>query len=87
MSTTAAEYLSPGDVAEQLGVGVDRVYRWIAAGELAAINLNDGPRHKPRWLIRAAQLEAFLAARTTRATTPPPQMRRPRKPEHVIEFY
>ena len=51
-------YLTPAEVAEELRVTVVTVRRWIASGTLRASKA--GPR---RWMIRRADLDAFLSAK------------------------
>ena len=79
-----ARMLTPPQVARRLAVKVDRVRRWITAGQLRGINLGDGSR--PRWRIDPADLEAFLARRTA-SPAPRQAPRRRRKPANVIEYY
>jgi excisionase family DNA binding protein len=87
-TTETPQYMAPKDVAELLGFTAETVCRWIRDGELQAVNLGGGKRLRPRWIIRRAQLEAFLLARSTLAKeqTPQPQQRRRRDPD-VIKFY
>ncbi len=68
-------YLSPPAIAERLGVSPEKVIRWIARGELRAVNLADRLGGRPRWRVSQADLESFLAAR---AAQPRPGRRRPR---------
>ncbi|NLF71669.1 MAG: helix-turn-helix domain-containing protein [Candidatus Anammoximicrobium sp.] len=82
------EYLSAADVAERLGfASAESIYSLIRSGELAAIDTGAGRRVKPRWVIRASDLERFLLSRSTRPAAPATPTRRPRRPERVIEFY
>jgi len=88
MLSKTTELLSPADVADLLGcASAEPIYSLIRSGELAAIDTGAGRRVKPRWVIRASDLERFLLSRSTRPAAPAPQTRRARKPAHVIEFY
>jgi len=88
MSTVVErEYLTPPQVAELLGIGHDKVLRFIRQGELRAADLSSRRGVRPRWHISRTDLESFLSHR---ASTPPPESPRRRRrtqDEHVIEFY
>jgi transposase len=52
------------DVATRLCVSVDTVRRWIASGQLVAINVSVTRRSKkPRHVVRPADLAAFEEGR------------------------
>jgi excisionase family DNA binding protein len=74
------------DVSAHFGVGQHTTLKWIADGELRAINVARSRRaRKPRWRVRAEDLAAFEAARTSTPATPRAR-RRKRQPD-VIQFY
>jgi hypothetical protein len=77
-------FLTPARVAAELGVKPERIIGWIRSGQLRGVNLGDGLK-KPRFRIAAADLEAFLIARTVQ---PPirPARRRPHSAD-VTEFF
>lgn len=77
--------LTVHQLAENYGVGEHTVLRWIASGELRAINVSRAPSGKPRWRITPESLAAFEALRTP--TPPTPKKRRHRQPQDVINFY
>jgi hypothetical protein len=82
---TPRRKLTPHDIAESYGCGVEKVLRWIHAGELRAINVatrRDGG--KPRWLIDPADLAAFEASR---AVTPPVSAPRRRRAASDVTAY
>jgi excisionase family DNA binding protein len=84
---TTRAYLSPADVATQLGVSVDTVLVWIARGEMVAVSASRNPRsRKPRWRIAPSDLDLFLVARRNRPA-PVRAARRPRRDDHVIKFF
>lgn len=87
MTSPAAirRYLSPSDVAEDLGIDIRTVLRWIKSGELAACNVVAHVGKKPRWRIAAADLDLFLARRSSAPTPPAP--RRRRKDPAVKEYF
>ena len=60
MLTPPPRMLSPGAIADLLGVSRRTVYRWIASRELPAARTSGT---HGRLLIRRADLEAFLEAR------------------------
>jgi hypothetical protein len=80
------DYLTPGEIARERRVSINKVLAWIAAGELAAINMAtrvDGER--PRWRISRAALAAFDVKRTTIA--PPLATPRRRQQREAIPQY
>jgi hypothetical protein len=73
--TRKVRYVTPPQVAEELGVNVQKVGAWIASGELVAFDLakRTGGK-KPRWRISSEALEDFLARRQNKSAlvkTPP----------------
>ncbi len=78
--------LTPPQIAERLGVGVNKVLCWIRSGELTAINLTVNPKgERPRYRIQPSDLESFLLKRRT---VPKPKVnRRRRKQSGVIEYF
>ena len=68
--------LTPPEVAAAWGLSPDKVLRWIATGELHAINVATRATGRPRWLIDEADLAAFEARRSVRPVTCPPKRRR-----------
>ncbi|HEV3022085.1 MAG TPA: helix-turn-helix domain-containing protein [Pirellulales bacterium] len=88
MSTAeiARSYVSPNELAAELGVSWSKVIGWIKSGELVAVNLAAQPGRRPQWRIARTDLELFLARRS--ATPTPRATRRRRKPAgEVIQFY
>ena len=89
MSTVAERtYLTPPQIAEQLGVAHEKILNFIRTGELRAIDLSSCRGSRPRWHISREDLESFLARR---AATPSPAPKRKKKKakgyDSVIEFY
>jgi hypothetical protein len=66
-------------------VSVQKVRRWIASGELAAINTAGSRLDKPRLVVTPAALERFEAGR--RAATKPKPAKRRKRQAGVIDFY
>lgn len=59
----AAAYLSPGEVADRLGLAkAAPVLAWIHAGELPAVNVGTGTG-RPTYRVALADLDAFLERR------------------------
>ncbi len=50
--------------AKEWGISTAKIIGWIRAGELRAINVAEGPKKRPRYLIDRADIEAFERART-----------------------
>ena len=67
LPTKHASLLTTADVAERLQVNRSKVLGWIAYGRLKAVNTAKGALGRPRWRIKQADLDDFLAGRTGRA--------------------
>ena len=79
-------YLSPAQVAEDLGIDLRKVLLWIKTGELRACNLaTQVSGKKPRWRISTIDLESFLLRRSASPTPAAP--RRRRQPEGLVEYF
>jgi len=79
-------YVTPRDIAADLGCNLSKVLAWIKSGQLRAINIAvRADSRKPRWRIAALDLEAFLIARTVQPPVPP--VRRRRQPEEITQFF
>ena len=75
----------PPDLARRWRVSADKVLRFIATGELRAVNLSTHLSGRPRWWISAEAVSEF---ESRRAATPVRQTpRRRRQPEEVIQYF
>lgn len=76
MSVAApSRWLSPPQVAEQLGIDPEKVIAWIRRGELNAVNVAENIGGRPRYRIDPQELAAFLQRRST-SPAPKPVRRR-----------
>jgi hypothetical protein len=71
-------------VARRYRVGEDKVRRWIARGELAAVNTAAVLSGKPRWVVTAEALAEFERKRRG-GPSPKPQRRRRRVP--LVDYF
>lgn len=71
-------------LAKQWGVSTAKIIGWIQAGQLKAINVADGPKKRPRYLIDVADIQTFEAARQVLPATA--KLRR-RAAQNVKEFF
>jgi len=78
-------FLTPPQVAEELGVRPHKVLAFIRNGELKASDLSERPGGRPRWKIARTDLQAFLDARA--APKPSRPRRRAKQPKGVEVFY
>ncbi len=76
---------TPPQLARHYGVSVDKVIRWILAGELQALNLATTTGGRPRYRITAEAVEQFEARRAVVA--PPPRQRRRKANLNSGQFY
>jgi hypothetical protein len=69
---------SPPQVARMWGVSTAKIIGWITSGQLRAINVSEGPKKRPRYLIDRADIQTFEAARAVvpAADSPTPTKRR-----------
>ncbi len=83
--TMIEKAISPNELARRLAVKPSKVLKWIALGELKAVNLAERRGGRPRWKILPEYLDEFLASR---ASTPPPvARRRRRRPKPFKEYF
>ena len=80
-------YFKPAEVAERLGVDVKTVLRWIANGELEALNVarnvNGG---RPSWRITEQAIERFTNHRSSLRVEPGHEPR-PRRPKCRVKYW
>jgi len=56
-------WLTPPEVAKELGVGVHKVWSWIESGELSAANFATAGKSRPRWQCSEDDLAKFIETR------------------------
>ena len=65
------ESVTPREYAEARGIAVDKVHRWILAGELVAINVaQSASSQRPRWRISLNAIEDFERLRQIQPAPP-----------------
>jgi excisionase family DNA binding protein len=69
----ADAYLTPPEIASVLRCRQSKVLAWIRSGRLAAVNLSEGQR--PRYRVRRADLDEFLAGKAVSPVVPRPTRR------------
>ena len=77
--------ISPPQLAQQWGIDVAKVLKWIKAGKLRAIDASTRRGGRPRYLIDQTDLAAFEASRTVQP--PMPKVRRRRADPNVVQFF
>lgn len=77
--------ITPPQLAQRLGVSPDKILKWIARGELAALNVASDRKGRPRWVITPEALAAFERARSNCTRQPAAQRarRRPRQTRYI----
>jgi excisionase family DNA binding protein len=70
-STSNESWLTPPQLAKQLGVSPEKVLTWIRSGELPGVNVAERLTGRPRWRISPEALEQFLKRRES---SPPPRV-------------
>lgn len=82
-----APTFSPGQLAKNLGITVDKVLNWIHNGTLEAIDVSTDQQGRPRYRIDAEAIAKFKAVRSS-APPPKPERRKKRQSmEGVIQFF
>jgi AcrR family transcriptional regulator len=61
---TKPDFYLPNEVAQELGVSRPTVWRLFRSGDLPTVHASLKPGLKPRTLVRAADLEAFIKERS-----------------------
>jgi len=74
--TQLGPWLTPPQIARQLGVDAAKVIRWIGSGELVGVNVATSTGGRPRWRVAPEELEAFLGRRRATPATRAPRRRR-----------
>jgi excisionase family DNA binding protein len=83
----AQSYVTPAQVAADLGVNQSKVLVWIHRGELRAVNVAARLGGRPRWRIAEEALDQFLAARSAKPPAPVVRRRRRREDPAVTQFF
>jgi hypothetical protein len=83
MSNANPQSLSLGAVAAELGISAESVRRLVVTRQLRAINVGSGEK-KPRWIIRRADLDGFIEARSN---TPAPDVPTRRRNEASPNYF
>jgi hypothetical protein len=76
---------TPPKVAEEWGIGVNKVLAFIRSGELRAFNVATCSKGRPRWIIELEELERFKRARSS--TPAPKSLPRRQKPAGIKDFF
>ena len=79
------EWITPPEVAAEVGGRPETVIAWIRAGELPAVDFARRGAMRPRFRIKRDDFDAFLARRAVVPKAKPTPRRRP--PADVIEFF
>lgn len=79
--------LTPPQVAAQLAVHTEKVLRWIRSGKLRAINVTEKPFGRPRYRVKPADLEAFVASLTVIPEAGPASRHKETLPPGFIEYF
>jgi hypothetical protein len=77
--------LTVADLARRFRVSPDRVRRWIASGQLHAINRRDTRAGRPSYVVTAEALAAFEKHRAAAPSGRP--RRRHRKRTARVDYY
>lgn len=84
ISTELRRGLTVRDVAARYRVSPDKIRRWIARGEMRAVNTATVLCGKPRWVIPP---EALCDFEQRRQRAPPKPAQRRRQRSQVIDYY
>jgi hypothetical protein len=88
MSTaTEPEFYNPPQLAKRYGVAVEKIIRWILAGELAAMNLATKVGGRPRYKVTAEAVEAFEQRRAVLSPAPRTPRRKKTLPSGFVRHF
>ena len=79
-----SEYLTPPEISKLLRCRESKVSGWIKSGLLLAINISEGTR--PRYRIKRADLDDFLAGKAVIPHSPPARRPRRERPAGYVEY-
>lgn len=80
----------PQEIADERGIGLDKVLAWINAGLLRAINVAAEGCKKPQWIVHPDDLADFERRRSNMTPTPDTKPARRRKAEadpNITQYY
>ncbi|WP_146569108.1 helix-turn-helix domain-containing protein [Posidoniimonas corsicana] len=80
-------YLTPNDVAKQLGVSTSHVSRLIASGQISATNVAVNGARRPTYRIDPADVDAFLTKALAPSNSSATTTRRRRSQPGVSAFF
>jgi len=82
-----AKWLTPPQIAREMGIEAAKVTGFIASGELRATNIaqNVGDGHRPRWRIKREWFDQFIESRGN--VKPPTSIRRRGRRERYVPKY
>lgn len=87
MSKAAAQrMLRTGDLMERWSVNRDTVLHFIHTGQLRAINVSRSTG-RASWRISVEAVEIFEQANESPEWNAPPQPNRPKRAQHLTEFF
>lgn len=75
--------LTPKEVSELLRCSTEKALVFIRSGELPAINTSTNKSGRPRYLVKAEDLETFIAGRSS-GSRPAPTARSRRKRDSAV---
>ena len=86
MSQQIERFLTPPQVAKVLGVSAEHVTKFIASGELRAVNTS--LKDRPRWKISKEDFQAFVDRRSNKVSAVDSSSRSRRRddPKPVSQF-
>ena len=76
-------WLSPPQIAKELGIDGGKVLAWIHSRELIAVDVSETRGGRPRWRVSREALENFLRRRSTSPTETPTR----RKKAEAQKYY
>lgn len=86
-TTQGRRYMTPPEVADELGIHADRVLGMIRRGELQAIDVSEPTSTRPRYKIAPQWLAEWLQRRTVAPPAPKPVRRTTRLPKPAKDFF
>lgn len=86
LNTARRTWITPPELAAEMGVSRDKILYWIHSGELRAVDITKTRGGRNKFRIERESIDEFKKLRENNASPKIPRRRR-KAPTNVIEFF